>query len=126
MAARVPPPIAIQDLDRDELLELLARHAFIAAQFTPYDLLSARWDVAVRRATEARAAEQPFSEAYWNRAGGVDPTTMSQRAYGALVKDREAKRLAYEAARRRTRRAEAAEERAWKALDTHSNRRAPA
>lgn len=126
MIARAPSPIALQDLDRDELLQLLANRGIGAAYFSPLNILSARYDVAARHARKARDAMTPISEAYWSAARGVDPTTMSRRAWNALQKDREAKRLAYEAAQRRTRRAEAAEDRAWKAYMAASEQRVPA
>ena len=116
MDAPTPPAIALEDLDRDALLQLITGRfrGYGNTVFTRYDLLSARWEVAIRRSRAARKAAEPVRSAYY--AVLLQELPKGQRAMSAFLKDREAKRLAYESVERRVKRIENAERRAWAAL----------
>lgn len=109
-----PTPIKLDDLNRDELLELISRvYLFVR----PRDLLSARWEVACRKSDAAGAASIVASDrsaaaaAAWNKAApGTPAYRRSQEAYFKA-------RAESVAASRAADRAYAAQERAYRALD---------
>ncbi|MET3485433.1 hypothetical protein [Methylobacterium sp. 1973] len=120
-----PPPIALSDLDRDELLQLLQARPVYCLR--PADLWSARYDVLERRAKVASERREAAGDAYYPLMRAMDPSTMSQRAWSKLQADREAARKAYEVAQRAYRRAAGARDRAFDALmASYGHRREPA
>lgn len=120
-----PPPIALADLDRDELLQLLQDRPVYGLR--PSDLWSARYDVSERRAKVAAERREAAGDAYYPFMRGVDPSTMSKRAWSKLQADREVARKAHEAAERAYRRAAGARDRAFDALmASYDHRRVPA
>ena len=117
-----PPLIALDDLDREELLQLVTdRLPYAVSQ---HDLWSARWKALARRAEAAGERKREADAAYYSLLlRPADPSTMSRRAWSALQSDREAKRLLSERAARAARRAHAAEDRAWDAYMASDQRR---
>jgi hypothetical protein len=117
-----PPPIAVDDLDREELLQLLSGRFVL---FTVADLWRARWDVLSRRAasarTEACAALERYLDCAPKRSAGERPT---HRQLIRELKAEEAAKTAWNKAKVRAERAEAAEDRAWKALEASHGRTA--
>ena len=116
-----PPSICLQDLDRDELLQLFAERLMFPVPIS--DLWDARWMVLSRRAGEARERQQQALSALV-AAGEPLPARASIRRRLAWLKKREATRLAYERAVRTARRLDAAADRAWKALEASYGRSA--
>lgn len=118
----VLPPIALDDLDREELLQLLEGRFVL---FTVSDLWRARWDVLSGRAQRARAEASAALERYLDsapkRAGDNRPT---HRQLIRELKAEEAAKTAWRKAKARAERAEAAEDRAWKALEASHERTA--
>lgn len=120
-----PPPIALPDLDRDELLQLLQDRPVYGLR--PSDLWSARYDVLERRAKVALERREAAGDAYYPLMRGLEPSAMSKRAWSKLQGDREAARKAYEVAQRAYRRVAAARDRAFDALmASYDHRREPA
>ncbi len=115
MDAVAPTLIKLEDLTRDELLEVLARAVPFVRQ---RDLYRARWDVACRKSDAAGAAAIAASErsaaasAAWAKITN-GATVAGARARKAYFKAREES----EAASRAADRAYAAQERAYRALD---------
>ncbi|WP_267422760.1 hypothetical protein [Methylobacterium sp. GC_Met_2] len=117
-----PPPIALDDLDREELLHLPSDR-FI--RFTATDLWSARWDVLGKRATLARAEASAARERYFDAA--PKPAAGKPQTRRQLIKElqvEEDAKAAWLKAKAWAERAEAAEDRAWKALQTTYGRTA--
>lgn len=115
MDAVSPTPIKIEDLTRDELLEVLARAMPFVRQ---RDLYRARWEVACRKSDAAGAAAIAASErsaaasAAWAKIpnGGTAAGSRARKAYFEAREEADA-------ASRAANRAYAAQERAYRALD---------
>ena len=117
MDARTPPSIALEDLDRDELLVLI-RQAWFTIR--PRDLLYARWKVAAERARAAWDDEVAAGErttaalhAYVNLPKTTETDAQRQHAW----KTYEEARVEETAFERRRRRRDRFQEGAWKALE---------
>jgi hypothetical protein len=115
MDAVTPTPIKLEDLTRDELLEVLARAMPFVRQ---RDLYRARWEVACRKSDAAGAAAIAASEksaaasAAWAKVKNGN-TVAGRRAQNAYFRAREECVTASRAADR----AYAAQERAYRALE---------
>ena len=120
--AAAPPPIKLEDLDREELLQLLSGRFLL---FTVTDLWGARWDVLSKRAGQARAEASAALERHLDcipkRATGERPT---RRQLIQELKAEEAAQIAWRKAKARAERAEKAEEQAWKGLKASHQRTA--
>lgn len=116
-----PPPIALDDLDRAELLRLLSGR-FMA--FTASDMWRVRWEVLSERAAEARAKASDALGAYLGAMPeALSPSTRTSRQAIRELREQETRRSAYQRAKAKANRAEAAEERAWRALEACDRRR---
>lgn len=116
------PTITLLDLDREELLQLLSGQLL---RFTPTDLWSARWDVLSKRATQARAEVSAARERYFDCA--PKPASGKPQTRRQLIKElqvEEDAKAGWLKAKARAERLEAAEERAWKALEASYGRTA--
>ena len=114
MDAVTPTTIKLDDLTRDELLELIARtNPFVR----PRDLLRARWEVAVRK---SQAANNRLTEACACRVAAAAKHAAvpvgSRKRHGTWTEYLRAGEQ-YDAAYRASERAYAAQERAYRALD---------
>lgn len=116
-----PPPLTVQDLDREELLVLFAE--CLMFPLPQSKLWGARWSVLSRRALAARERELEAFSAYVAACRPL-AADLGSRALSARLKDREAKRVAQEMADRAAKRVEAARDRAWKALEASYGRSA--
>jgi hypothetical protein len=116
-----PPPIALEDLDRDELLQLIK--ARLSFNLRPAELWRARWDVLARRALDARERELEAFSAYVAAFAPMDPASVAQ-SFADPVAVREAKRVERERADRAAKSLEAARDRAWDALQASRGRTA--
>ncbi|MBP2494626.1 hypothetical protein ABID82_005249 [Methylobacterium sp. PvP062] len=116
-----PPPIAIEDLDREELLQLIKVR--LPFNLRPAELWRARWDVLARRALEARERELEAFSAYVAAFAPIDPSSVAQ-SFVDPIAVRERKREERERADRAAKRLEAARDRAWDALQASHGRTA--
>ena len=108
-----PPPIALDDLDGEELRRLLSGRMLA---FTVGDLWRARWDVLSERAAAARRKASDAMNAYLREPPRAPPGRPTARRMIRELKEQEARKAAYRRALAAAKRAEAAEERAWEAL----------
>jgi len=109
-----PPPIALDDLDREELLQLFKQR--LSFNLRPSELWRARWDVLARRALDARQRELKSFTAYVAACAPIEASSLSHTFVDHLAV-REAKRLERERLDRAATRLEAARDRAWAALE---------
>lgn len=116
-----PPPIALDDLDRDELLQLFKRK--LSFGLRPSELWRARWDVLARRALDARQRELEAFTAYVAACAPIDVSSLGQTFVDHLA-IREAKRVERERLDRAATRLEAARDRAWAAFEASHGRTA--
>lgn len=114
MDAVTPTPIKLEDLTRDELLQLVLQ---VAPFLRPRDLWRARWEVACAKSD---AASQASVEASKHRAAAAKAweaaragTRACARAEAAYFKAR----AEYVAAQQKADRTYAAQERLWRAYD---------
>lgn len=118
MDAVTPTPIKLEDLTRDELLEVFARAMPFVRQ---RDLYRARWEVACRRSDAAGKASIEASERSAAAAKAWDAARPGTAGYSRAQKAYFAARAASLAATQKADRAHAAQERAYRALDAYNS-----
>jgi len=116
-----PPPIALDDLDREELLQLV--RAKLSYGLRPADLWRVRWDVLARKALDARQRELEAFTAYVAACAPVEISSLSSTFVDPYA-IREARRVEQERADRVAKRIESARDRAWAALEASYGRTA--
>lgn len=116
-----PPPIALDDLDHEELLHLA--RSKLSYGLRPADLWRVRWDVLARKALDARQRELEAFTAYVAAFAPIEPSALAQTFVDPFAV-REAKRVERDRLDRAASRLEAARDRAWAALEACHGRTA--
>ncbi|MCJ2143661.1 hypothetical protein [Methylobacterium sp. E-066] len=119
--AAAPPPIALDDLDREELLQLLKEQLSFGLRAA--DLWGARWAVLSRRALDARERELEAFTDYVAACAPIELSSLSSTFVDPFAV-REAKRVDQQRLDRAAKRIEAARDRAWAALQASYGRTA--